>query len=194
MIPHSIMFIINNFSYGFTFSRIFGPWAKAVEPRLLTGTSFLSFRMGTLGGIVDCLSAGLSLSPLCGEFSPLPTTTETQLKVWHRNLRASECVCKGQREKECMWICSCVFEEKSEWKNRNRHVQRTLSHTYSWFQWVQSICRTWTHRRVILKQQQTNYREQRGREGGSRLAGRIQRIKYSHEQRKVLMHYTQPAL
>lgn len=58
-----------------------------VPRTLLTGTSFLSFRMGTLGGIVDCRSAGLSLSPLCGEFSPLPTTTttEAQLSVWQRN-------------------------------------------------------------------------------------------------------------
>lgn len=44
---------------------------------LLTGMSFFSFLMGTLGGMVDCRSAGPSLSPLCGEFSPLPTTPET---------------------------------------------------------------------------------------------------------------------
>lgn len=42
-----------------------------------TGTSFFSFRMGTLGGIVDCLSPGPFLSALCGELSPFPRTAKT---------------------------------------------------------------------------------------------------------------------
>lgn len=53
--------------------------------------------MGTLGGIVDCLSPGPFLSALCGELSPFPrTTTKTPpCSVWG-NDRDKE------RERECV--------------------------------------------------------------------------------------------
>lgn len=91
---------------------------------VLTGMSFLSFRIGTLGGIVDCLSAGLSLSPLWGEFSPLPTMTETWLNVWRRK---EDGVCKRHRQVHRL---SC--------RSQYSHTD-TFSYIYIWFWWVQFI-------------------------------------------------------
>lgn len=72
---------------------------------ILTGTSFLSFRMGTLGGMVDCLSAGLALSPLWGEFSPLPTTTTTITTT-----DTTYCVWVTQEQREQVRGCVCACE------------------------------------------------------------------------------------
>jgi len=65
----------------------------------LTGISFLSFLVGTPGGIVDCLSEGPSTA--CGAFSPFPATAETWFSVregWREGGR------EGQREEREEWV------------------------------------------------------------------------------------------
>lgn len=70
---------------------------------VLTGTSFLSFRMGTLGGIVDCLSPGPFLSALWGELSPFPrsTTKSTPRIAWGND-----------RD----WEWGCVNMQQGKWE------------------------------------------------------------------------------
>lgn len=94
---------------------------------MLTGTSFLSFRMGTLGGMVDCLSAGLALSPLWGEFSPLPTTTttttdttDTTYCVWV----TQETERAGKRQRDC--VCACEALKTKKAKINMTHLQKHL--------------------------------------------------------------------
>lgn len=114
---------------------------SAAEPSTLTGTSFLSFRMGTLGGIVDCLSPGPSLSPLCGEFSPLPTTTRKKTLNVSQSNNGRGSVCEGQRGNKNMQLCEWRDGRRlccrAHWKHSSP-LTRTLSQTDRWFQWVQS--------------------------------------------------------
>lgn len=123
-----------------------------------TGTSFLSFRMGTLGGMVDCLSAGLSLSPLWEEFSPLPATPHTQL---------SDGETESQRGKDRKsFVCSCAGASASRslltkdiFSSALRIINRaTEFHTLTG--------------REKLYTAKRKYWEQRDREGGREQASR----------------------
>lgn len=105
------------------------------------------------------------------------------------------CVTDREKERENMWVGSCVSEETGI-DSAAEHTESTVhSHVLRHIVGFNECSLIWhfkTLTKVVTNKLMGAEREG-GREGVSRLAGRTQRIKYSLEHRRVLLHHLQPA-